>query len=107
VLLYAAAPIVLLILLMAGVRFVSDTAQKREAEADAQTENELRSMRPNSPEARPSPIPVISYKADKATQAVLEGVVRGQLEAIADKDFSESADVRDPQVCPDRNSSVR
>lgn len=90
VLLYAAAPVVLLILLMTGVRFVSDATQRREAEASAQAEQELRSLHPNSPESRPSPIPMISYKADKATQAELEGVVRGQLRAIADQDFSKA-----------------
>ncbi|MBC8136916.1 MAG: DUF4864 domain-containing protein [Fibrella sp.] len=87
ILLYAAAPVALLVLLMTGVRFVTEAAQKLEANADAKDEQALKSMRPNDPASRPTPIPVKTYQADKVTQTALETVVRGQLKAIEEQDF--------------------
>lgn len=98
VLLYAVAPVGLLILLMTGVRFVTEAAQNRESQDSAQTEQALRSIRPNDPGSRPTPIPVITYKADKATQAALEVVVRGQLQAIGDQDFEKALTFAIPEM---------
>ncbi|MBC7806392.1 MAG: DUF4864 domain-containing protein [Akkermansiaceae bacterium] len=90
VLFYAAAPVVLLIVLMTGVRFVTDAAQKIEAGAEEKNREELRAMRPNDPAARPTPVPVVTYTADAKTQTDLEIVVQGQLKAIADEDYEKA-----------------
>ncbi len=98
VLLYAAAPVVLLILLMTGVRFATDAAHQREQTIAADDRQRLLALRPSAPGARPTPIPVVTYAADKATQAALERVVRGQVEAIGKQDFEKALAYAMPDI---------
>lgn len=90
VLLYAAAPVGLLILLMTGVRFASDAAREMETNTASEDRARLRSLRSSAPETRPTPVPVVIKPADAATQAALEIVVRGQLQAIREQDFKKA-----------------
>lgn len=84
ILLFALAPIALIALLTGAVRLVSDAEQRREAISDAPP------LRQSADPNRPRPLPPVLTPADKPTQAALEIVVRGQLQAIAAHDFAKA-----------------
>ncbi len=87
ILLYALMPLLLLALLTGAVRLVTDAERRQAALQDAPSPR----REPPSPNTlRPAPRSPVLKPADPKTRAALETIVRGQLQAIATRDFTKA-----------------
>lgn len=98
-LLYLIAPLLLIAMITAGVRFATHADQTREDRSEAVTREAWKAARTGSGKAaRPRPKPPVFHPTDAATQAAIESSIRGQLDALRANNFGASLEYATPNT---------